>query len=41
MAYDIFISYRRDGGADIARQIQLVLENYGYKVFLDYDSANT
>ena len=41
MTYDIFISYRRDGGADIARQIQLVLENYGYKVFLDYDSANT
>ena len=35
--YDIFISYRRDGGADFARHMQLKLQNYNYKVFLDYD----
>ena len=35
--YDIFISYRRVGGADFARQMQLALKNKGYKVFLDFD----
>lgn len=40
MTYDIFISYRRDGGEDFARQIQLALENYGYKVFLDFDACD-
>lgn len=35
--YDIFISYRRDGGAQYARTLQLMLEKRGYKVFLDYD----
>lgn len=35
--YDIFISYRRDGGAQYARTLQLMLEKKGYKVFLDYD----
>lgn len=35
--YDIFISYRRDGGAQYARIIQLMLIQRGYKVFLDYD----
>lgn len=35
--YDIFISYRRDGGAQYARTLQLILEKKGYKVFLDYD----
>lgn len=35
--YDIFISYRRDGGAQYARNLQLMLEKKGYKVFLDYD----
>lgn len=35
--YDIFISYRRDGGAQYARTIQLLLEKKGYRVFLDYD----
>lgn len=34
--YDIFISYRRDGGEDAARKIQLELEK-DYEVFLDYD----
>lgn len=35
--YDIFISYRRTGGADFARNMQLKLQNYGFRVFLDYD----
>lgn len=34
--YDIFISYRREGGAQYARTIQQALEKY-YHVFLDYD----
>ena len=35
--YDIFISYRRDGGAQYARILQLMLAQRGYRVFLDYD----
>lgn len=35
--YDIFISYRREGGAQYARILQLELEKRGYKVFLDYE----
>lgn len=35
--YDIFISYRRVGGAQYARILQLMLMQRGYKVFLDYD----
>lgn len=35
--YDIFISYRRLGGAQYARIIQLMLSQRGYRVFLDYD----
>lgn len=35
--YDIFISYRRDTGAPYARILQLMLQQRGYKVFLDYD----
>ena len=38
--YQIFISYRRQGGEDPARQIQLSLENSGYQVFLDYDNLH-
>ena len=34
--YDVFISYRRDGGDKYARNIQLELEKR-YKVFLDFD----
>ena len=37
MKYDIFISYRREGGAQYARILQLMLQQRGYKVFLDYD----
>ena len=36
-SYDIFISYRRDGGAPYARILQLMLSQRGYNVFLDYD----
>lgn len=35
--YDIFISYRRAGGAQYARILQLMLSQRGFKVFLDYD----
>lgn len=35
--YDIFISYRRDGGAQYARILQLEMEKRGYRVFLDYE----
>lgn len=35
--YDIFISYRREGGAQYARILQLMLTQRGYRVFLDYD----
>ncbi|MBP5548831.1 MAG: SUMF1/EgtB/PvdO family nonheme iron enzyme [Bacteroidales bacterium] len=35
--YDIFISYRREGGAQYARILQLMLKQRGYAVFLDYD----
>lgn len=35
--YDIFISYRRAGGAQYARILQLMLTQRGYRVFLDYD----
>lgn len=35
--YDIFISYRREDGAQYARILQLELEKRGYKVFLDYE----
>ncbi len=37
MAYDIFISYRRKGGADKARPLKSELERRGYSVFLDFD----
>ncbi|MBE6193786.1 MAG: TIR domain-containing protein [Rikenellaceae bacterium] len=35
--YDIFISYRRHGGAEYARPLKSELEQRGYSVFLDYD----
>ena len=37
MKYDVFISYRREDGAQYARIVQLILENSGFSVFLDYD----
>ncbi len=38
MAYDVFISYRRETGADDARLLQQALKARGYSVFFDYDS---
>lgn len=37
MKYDVFISYRRDGGKEFARSIKSELERKGYSVFLDFD----
>ncbi len=37
MKYDVFISYRRDGGGEFARSIKAELELRGYSVFLDFD----
>ena len=37
--FDIFISYRRIDGRDVARNIQQALKAHGYKrIFFDYDS---
>lgn len=35
--YDIFISYRREGGADKARQLESEFRGRHYDVFLDFD----
>ena len=37
MKYDVFISYRREGGKEFARSIKAALELRGYSVFLDFD----
>lgn len=37
MKYDVFISYRREGGKEFARSIKSELEHKGYAVFLDFD----
>ncbi len=34
---DIFISYRRSSGSEVARALQAKLEHLGYEVFLDID----
>ena len=39
--YDIFISYRRDGGADAAKHLRDILTEKGYKVFYDNDSLSS
>ena len=36
--YDVFISYRRDGGSEMARLIYLMLEYEGYNTFFDHES---
>ena len=38
MKYDIFISYRRDGGDTLAQLIYDRLTDRGYSVFLDIES---
>lgn len=40
MEYDIFISYRHEGGREIARVIKAELEKMGFSVFLDFDELN-
>ena len=37
MKYDIFISYRREGGKEIARIIKSHLDAHGFSAFLDFD----
>lgn len=41
MKYDIFISYRRDGGDTLAQLIYDRLTDRGYKVFLDIESLRS
>ncbi len=40
-AYDIFISYRRDGGFEAADSIYQRLKSAGYSVFLDVEQLNS
>lgn len=40
-AYDVFISYRRDGGEHAAKRIQEALLARGYRVFLDMESLRS
>lgn len=40
-SYDIFISYRRDGGAETAKLIRDSLTERGYRVFLDVESLRS
>ena len=37
MKYDVFISYRREGGSEFARSVKAELERKNYSVFLDFD----
>lgn len=39
--FDIFISYRREGGADTAKHLRDTLTEKGYKVFLDIESLRS
>lgn len=41
MKYDVFISYRRDGGAATARILRDRLTEMGYKVFFDVESLRS
>ena len=38
MQYDIFLSYQRSTGADVARMMALALSARGYRVYFDYGS---
>lgn len=39
--YDIFISYRREGGFESAKMVQEKLKSLGYRVFLDFEDLRT
>lgn len=41
MKYDIFISYRRDGGSIMAKYLYECLKNKGYSVFFDVDEMRS
>ncbi len=41
MKYDIFISYRRDGGEAMAVLLHDRLQAKGYRVFIDIESLNS
>jgi hypothetical protein len=40
-AYDVFVSYRRDKGSEVARYVAERLAKRGYRVFLDVDSLGS
>ena len=40
-AYDVFISYRRAGGADFAHLLKMTLAAKGLEVFLDVENLGT
>ena len=40
-SYDVFISYRRNGGQDTAKMIRDALTEKGYKVFFDVESLRS
>lgn len=40
-AYDVFVSYRRDKGSEVARYLAERLSKRGYRVFLDVDSLGS
>ena len=39
--YDVFISYRRDGGENEAWKLKLYLEKLGYRVFMDREALRS
>ena len=41
MRYDVFLSYRRDGGEETAKHLRDVLTERGYKVFLDVEALRS
>lgn len=41
MQYDVFISYRREGGLDLARQLAQQLELFGVSCFFDLEEIQT
>jgi hypothetical protein len=40
LQYDIFISYRREGGFETAKMIQEKLKSLVYRVFLDFEDLS-
>src|SRR5262245_57936288 len=39
--FDVFISYRRTSGSDLAQLVCRGLERFGFRVFLDVDGLNS